>query len=95
MTKSQAHSRKLAFLAKLPSNLPDYQIPSAHTFADAAKHYREKFGPAYHRDYQMMGHSSASMTRLYTGEIPLTDVAAACCKAFGTEMENMENGVVS
>jgi integrase len=44
--------------------------------------------PAVHR--QMMGHSSASMTRLYTGEIPLVDMAAACFKAFGKELEILE-----
>ena len=44
--------------------------------------------PAVHR--QMMGHSSATMTRLYTGEIPLADVVAACSKTFGKELETME-----
>lgn len=44
--------------------------------------------PAVQR--QMMGHSSASMTRLYSGEIPLTDVAAAFSKMFGGELETME-----
>jgi hypothetical protein len=41
-----------------------------------------------------MGHSSAAMTALYTGEIPLDQVNAAFSKAFGTEivvLENMEN----
>jgi len=44
--------------------------------------------PAVH--HQMMGHSSATMTRLYTGAIPLEDMAAACSKTFGTQMETME-----
>ena len=39
---------------------------------------------------QMMGHRSASMTRLYTGEIPLPDVAAACSKTFGNQLEILE-----
>ena len=44
--------------------------------------------PAVQR--QMMGHSSSAMTRLYSGEIPLDDVADACCKAFRNELEIME-----
>ena len=43
---------------------------------------------------QQMGHSSATMTRLYTGEIPTEDVASAFSKKFGTPivvLENMEN----
>jgi integrase len=44
--------------------------------------------PAVQR--QMMGHSSASMTRLYTGETPLTDVTAACSKAFSKQLEVLE-----
>lgn len=40
---------------------------------------------------QMMGHKSESMTQLYTGEIPLKDVAAACSKAFGTQLEIFGN----
>jgi integrase len=39
---------------------------------------------------QMMGHSSATMTRLYSGEIPLQDVAAAFSKTFGRELEILE-----
>jgi integrase len=50
MTKSEAERRKLDFIAKLEINSADYQIPSVHTFAAAAKHYREKFGPMMHRD---------------------------------------------
>ena len=43
---------------------------------------------------QQMGHSSATMTRLYTGEIPPEDVASAFSVKFGTKivvLENMEN----
>jgi integrase len=43
---------------------------------------------------QQMGHSSATMTRLYTGEIPTEDVASAFSKKFGSQivvLENMEN----
>ena len=50
MTKSEAERKKLEFLAKLELNSSSYQIPSSHTFADAAKHYREKFGPMMHRE---------------------------------------------
>jgi integrase len=50
MTKSEAERRKLDFIAKLEINSPEYQIPSAKTFGYAAKHYREKYGPAKHRD---------------------------------------------
>lgn len=45
--------------------------------------------PAIHR--QTMGHSSATMTRLYTGEIPLQDVAAAFSKTFRSELETIGN----
>jgi integrase len=44
--------------------------------------------PAVHR--QMMGHSSATMTRLYSGEIPLEDVAAAFSKTFGNKIDVLE-----
>jgi integrase len=50
MTKCEAERRKLDFIAKLGFNSPQYQIPSAQTFAHAAKHYREKFGPMMHRE---------------------------------------------
>jgi integrase len=42
---------------------------------------------------QQMGHTSATMTRLYTGEIPLEDVQAAFSKKprFPIQLENMEN----
>lgn len=43
---------------------------------------------------QQMGHSSATMTRLYTGEIPAEDGAAAFSAKFGTKidvLEKMEN----
>ena len=38
---------------------------------------------------QQMGHSSATMTARYTGEIPLDQVRAAFSKG---KLENMENG---
>jgi integrase len=50
MTKSDAERRKLEFISKLEINSSSYQLPSSHTFADAAKHYREKFGPMMHRE---------------------------------------------
>jgi hypothetical protein len=50
MTKSEAERRKLEDFAKLEINSSSYQIPSSHTFADAAKRYREKFGPMMHRE---------------------------------------------
>jgi len=43
---------------------------------------------------QQMGHSSATMTRLYTAEIPPEDVASAFSMKFGSQidvLENMEN----
>lgn len=43
---------------------------------------------------QQMGHTSAAMTQLYTGEIPPEDVVAAFSMKFGTEivvLENIEN----
>lgn len=50
LTKSEAERRKLEFITKLALNSSEYRIPSSHTFAHAAKHYREVFGPAMHRD---------------------------------------------
>ena len=44
--------------------------------------------PAVHR--QMMGHSSETMTRLYSGEIPLQDVASAFSKTFGNQIDVLE-----
>jgi hypothetical protein len=38
----------------------------------------------------MMGHSSATMTRLYSGEIPLEDVAAAVSRMFGSKIDVLE-----
>jgi hypothetical protein len=38
----------------------------------------------------MMGHASESMSRMYTGEIPLTDVAAAFSKTFGKQLDILE-----
>jgi integrase len=40
---------------------------------------------------QQMGHSSATMTRLYTGQIPPEDVASA----FSIRLEKMENEVAA
>lgn len=48
--KNEAERRKLDFIQKLELNSSSYQIPSSHTFKDAAKYYREKFGPAEHRE---------------------------------------------
>jgi integrase len=51
--------------------------------------------PAVHR--QQMGHSSAAMTALYTGEVPLEAVHAEFSMKFGTKivvLENMENEAV-
>src|SRR6266436_307498 len=45
MTKSEAERKKLDFITKLELNSTSYQIPSAQTFADAVKHYREMFAP--------------------------------------------------
>jgi len=50
MTKCEAERRKLDFITKLEVNSSSYQIPSANTFADAVKHYREKFAPVMHRE---------------------------------------------
>ncbi len=44
--------------------------------------------PAVHR--QMMGHSSETMTRLYSGDIPLQDVASAFSKTFGNQIDVLE-----
>jgi len=44
--------------------------------------------PAVHR--QMMGHSSATMTSLYTGEISLQDVVASVSKTFGNKIDVLE-----
>ena len=44
---------------------------------------------------QMMGQSSAAMTRLYTGEIPLEDVIKSCSNTFQNELEIMETGAVA
>jgi integrase len=52
--------------------------------------------PAVHR--QQMGHTSAAMTALYTGEVPLEDVKAEFSSKFGNEivvLENMENEAVA
>ena len=44
--------------------------------------------PAVHR--QMMGHSSETMTKLYSGEIPIEDVASAFSKTFGNQIDVLE-----
>ena len=47
---------------------------------------------------QQMGHTSARMTTLYSGEIPLDQVPAAFSPKTGNEivvLENMENGVAA
>jgi len=47
---------------------------------------------------QQMGHTSARMTTLYSGKIPLGQVRAAFSKKAGTKidvMENMENEVAT
>lgn len=52
--------------------------------------------PAIHR--QQMGHTSAAMTALYTGEIPLEHVQAEFSSKIGNEivvLENMENEAVA
>jgi hypothetical protein len=44
---------------------------------------------------QQMGHTSAGMTRLYSGEIPIEQVRAEFSKKnqLSAELENMENEV--
>jgi integrase len=50
-TRSEAERKKLDFIIqKLELNSSDYQIPCSLTFADAVKHYREKFAPRMLRD---------------------------------------------
>ena len=43
LTKTEAESKKMAFLAEL--NNRHFEPPSSKTFADAVKHYREVFAP--------------------------------------------------
>jgi integrase len=45
LTNSEAERRKLVFLSELKINSNSYRIPSSQTFADAVKHYRERFAP--------------------------------------------------
>ena len=45
MTFSEASRKKTQFIMGLNINSDDYKIPSSKTFADAEKHYREKFAP--------------------------------------------------
>jgi integrase len=44
---------------------------------------------------QQMGHTTAAMTRLYSGEIPIEQVRAEFSKRkrFSVELENMENEI--
>jgi len=44
---------------------------------------------------QQMGHTSAAMTRLYSGSIPIQQVKAAFSKTKSVELENMENEVAA
>ena len=45
---------------------------------------------------QQMGHTTAAMTRLYSGRIPVESVEAAYSKgAKSAQLENMENGVAA
>ena len=69
-----------------------------HAFRRGCNRRRELAGinPAVIR--QQMGHTAATMTRLYTGELPLEDVAAAFSMKFGNQivvLENMENEVAA
>jgi integrase len=71
-------------------------LPKAglHAFRHGCNRRWELSGmnPACHR--QQMGHSSATMTALYTGEIPLAQVQAAFSNMNGNKidvLENMEN----
>jgi integrase len=45
MTKCEAERKKLEFVTKLEINSSAYRIPSAQTFANAVKYYREVFAP--------------------------------------------------
>jgi integrase len=72
--------------------------PGMHAFRRGCNRRWELAGinPAVIR--QQMGHTSSAMTVLYSGEIPLKDVAAAFSRNFGTKIdvsENMENGAIS
>jgi hypothetical protein len=40
---------------------------------------------------QQIGHTSAAMTRLYSGSIPIEQVKAAFSRRNSVQMENMEN----
>jgi integrase len=46
---SEANLKKMEIIAKAEVNSTQRQIPSVGTFEDAAKNYREKFGPKMHR----------------------------------------------
>jgi integrase len=45
ITRSEAQRKTIDLIQKLEINSDDYLIPSSHTFADAVKHYRERFAP--------------------------------------------------
>jgi integrase len=50
ITRSEAQRKTIDLIQKLEINSDDYLIPSSHTFADAVKHYRERFAPRMLRD---------------------------------------------
>jgi len=50
LTPTGAERKKLELFSKLKLNSSEYQIPSSKRFADAVKHFREKFGPEMLRD---------------------------------------------
>ena len=68
-------------------------LPQAglHAFRHGCNRRWELSGmnPACHR--QQMGHSSATMTALYTGEIPLAQVQAAFSNMNGNKIDVLEN----
>jgi integrase len=71
-----------------------FQRSGLHAFRRGCNRRWELAGinPAVIR--QQMGHTTAAMTMLYSGEIPNADVAAEFSKKFGTKivvLENMEN----
>jgi len=73
--------------------LKNLGLPQAglHAFRHGCNRRWELSGmnPACHR--QQMGHSSATMTALYTGEIPLAQVQAAFSNMNGNKIDVLEN----
>jgi hypothetical protein len=70
----------------------------ANTFRRGCNRRWELAGinPAVHR--QQMGHTSAAMTALYTGEVPLEAIQAEFSSKVGSKivvLENMENEAVA